>query len=283
MNVSPRKLIINADDLGMHPAIDHAIAMLAGAGVVSSASLLVLGQPDRDMIAHLDARGINLGLHLDFTSSLFHSRLSGKSRSVYAVMADAWGGRLQPQQAQAIVRDQLEQFQDIAGRMPDFVDGHEHIHQFPVIRQALIDVLSNLDPARRVFIRDTRSSCWRGMKAAIIGMLGAPALAAMTAQTGYRCNTDFLGVYDLSGKADLPGLWRDWLASLPAQGALAMCHPALHSGAGEPSLAPFRLREYRFLSSAQFSDLLAEHGVQVVNWQTALGDDDDRLPDRPHG
>ncbi|WP_228892644.1 ChbG/HpnK family deacetylase [Pseudoduganella aquatica] len=257
-----RRLIINADDIGMHPAIDQGVAALAEQGVVTSASIMALGRPDRDALATLRRYGVNLGLHLDFTSAMAHARY-GHRRGVGATIAATWARRMPPQQARTVVLGQLHRFGELTGAMPAFIDGHEHVHQFPVIREALMEVLAAGGGHAAVFLRDTRPRRWRGAKAALIGALGAAELARQARRLGLRSNGDFLGVYDLSGQADLPALWRGWLASIAPAGALAMCHPA----AAHPALEQFRRREFRFLGSTQFADMLAEFQVQPACWE----------------
>jgi predicted glycoside hydrolase/deacetylase ChbG (UPF0249 family) len=258
-----RRLIINADDIGMHPAIDCGVAALAGKGLVTSASIMALGRPDRDSLAALRSHGVCLGLHLDFTSAMAHARY-GHRRGVAATIAAAWARRLAPHEARAVVRGQLHRFGELTGAMPAFIDGHEHVHQFPVIREALLEVLDGCRQREALFLRDTRPRHWRGAKAALIGALGAATLARKARRQGLRSNRDFLGVYDLSPAADLAALWRGWLASA-SPGSLAMCHP----GAPHAALEPFRQKEFDFLASTQFADLLAEFQIETAGWDAA--------------
>ncbi|GAB2840228.1 ChbG/HpnK family deacetylase [Pseudoduganella ginsengisoli] len=260
-NAAP--LIINADDVGMHPAIDDAVIELAQRGIVTSASVMSLGRPARAAIEALHSADAGLGLHLDFTSALAHAAYSNAA-TLPGVMVAAWMRTLKPERVRTIIAAQLDRFCQLTGRPPVFVDGHEHVHQFPMIRDALLDVLAASRYGAGVHIRDTRPQRWRGAKAAIIGLLGARALHRRARIAGHSANRDFLGVYDLSSGADLAVLWRKWLRSVPPQGALAMCHPALprHSH----SLEPFRLREYAWLSSPEFAALLQECRVTPAHW-----------------
>jgi predicted glycoside hydrolase/deacetylase ChbG (UPF0249 family) len=264
-----RTLILNADDIGLHPAVDQAVAQLAGSGIVTSASILTLAAPQHDALTHMREHGIDLGLHLDFTSALANRRYR-TTRSVASTIVEAWSGRFDATQARAIVRDQLDRFGVITGHAPHFIDGHEHVHQLPVIRRALLDVLAEQKLAPQIFIRNPVPRRWRGAKAALIGMLGARSMARQAQHAGHRCNTDFFGVYDLRRNVDLPALWQGWLASIRGSGALAMCHPAASAQVGDTQAAPFRLREFQFLSSARFGELLAQYSIATGTWQHAL-------------
>jgi len=261
-----KTLILNADDVGMHPAVDSAVLRLAEAGVIRSASVMALGKPDPDAMRGLRNLGVELGLHLDVSSAMAAQRY-GTSQRIGTIIAMAYSRRLDARQVRAIVDDQLQQFHDKTGGPPLFIDGHEHVHQLPVIREALIDAVRAHHPQQRPFIRSTLASRWRGTKAAIIGMLGARSLARQARKAGCLSNHDFCGVYDLRKPAALAPLWRGWLASMPPQGTLAMCHPAVAGGSVADS---FRLREYQFLSSAAFADMLGQYNTSVVGWKAAL-------------
>jgi len=261
-----RTVIINADDVGLHPAVDEAVARLAEIGVVTSASVMTLGRPDAGTLRTCARYGVDLGLHLDFTSDMANRRYRA-ARTIGSLILETWCGRLDAHRARDIVADQLQRFLALTGAAPAFVDGHEHAHQLPVIRDALLAVLRE-HGCGATFIRSTRPRRWRGAKAALIGLLGARRLEAQARHAGHRCNSDFCGVYNLREDARLEALWRTWLQTMPQRGALAVCHPATP---GMDGGADFRVREYRFLSSTAFDDLLRRHDTTTTNWAGAAG------------
>lgn len=264
-----RRFILNADDVGMHPEVDAAVMRLAESGIVSSASVMTLMPADADVLRVLQHGGIDLGLHLDLTSTAAAQRY-GFSSSVGTLLARSYARQLGRQQVRHIIDEQLQRFCELAGRMPVFIDGHEHVHQFPGLRDALMDVIAGLPAQQRPFLRDTRPRSWRGPKAAVIGMLGASALTTRARELACVCNTDFFGVYPLQNEVDLDGLWRGWLQTMPAHGALVMCHPATSVFA--PGNA-FRLREYLFLSSVRFAEMRYQYSAEIVGWRAALGNE----------
>jgi predicted glycoside hydrolase/deacetylase ChbG (UPF0249 family) len=256
-----RRVIINADDIGMHPAIDHGVAELAELGIITSASVMALGAPDPLALDVMRRCGVSLGLHLDFTSQMVPN-----GRSLPRLMLAAWTRQLDPSVLRNQIHHQLERFCHLTGQWPDFIDGHEHVHQFPGIRDVLCQVLRNL--AQGIAVRDTRSLVWRGKKAAVIGALGASALARQAQRAGAATNDDFFGVYGLQDNAPLGALWRGWLASLSDEGtALGMCHPALPTDRDNA----FRTAEYRFLTSSSLRALLTEFRVAPVPWPVSTG------------
>jgi len=261
-----RKLIINADDIGMHAAVDHAAMALVETGVVTSVSVMALGHPMGDAIRMFRGYGADIGLHLDLTSAMANIR-HDTNETISSLILKAYRGQLNLQQTQDIVRSQIQQFSDKVGMLPAFIDGHEHVHQLPIVRDALMKVLGEMPHDFRPYVRCTRPQHWRGSKAALIGLLGAKSLRDSAASIGCLYNTDFLGVYDFSDKR-IAQLWHRWLQTVPDVGALLMCHPGLQGQNGDND---FRQREYRLLASVEFEDMLSHYGVLPSSWQETVG------------
>lgn len=260
-----KAIIINADDIGSHPAIDAAVADLVEIGIVTSASVMALGRIDQDALRTYRRYGIDLGLHLDMTSDMANRRYRTEY-NVHKLLLQAWSGRLRYVSARAVVREQLLRFTETTGQWPTFVDGHEHIHQFPIIRDALLDELEST--GIRPCLRNTGSQRWRGVKAAVIGALGANAMMRAASSRGHVANTDFFGVYDFRRHDRIAAYWTAWLDGAPERGGLAMCHPSRETLITEPG---FRIDEYTFLMSAQFDDLLRQFDTTKAGWtQSAI-------------
>lgn len=255
-----REVIINADDLGLAASVDAAIVDLASRGIVTAASLMSLYAPAQADLAELARQRISLGLHLDLTSAAACSRYAC-ARPLRRLIAASWCRRLDRCELKAAVREQLDRFCQRVGAAPAFVDGHEHVHQFPMIRDALLEALAELAPTPRPYLRYTQTRVWRGGKAASIAALGAGTLRRMGSAAGYAGNADFAGVYALDREVPLDQCWNAWLAQLPRHGGLLMCHPGTDAAQGA-----FRLREYRYLTSAAFRDTLMRHAVRPVAW-----------------
>lgn len=267
----PRKIIINADDIGMHPTIDAAALLLAEHGVVTSASVMALAKPDKFAINAFKELKTDLGLHLDFTSDIANARYK-TSRDISVMIMSTYCRLTDMAKLRSIIRDQFDRFCDVTGHEPRFVDGHEHVQQLPMVRTALADVLKERNLVRKIYFRNPISRRWRGSKAALIGMLGAAVMEKQMRALGCLCNTDFFGVYDFRKEVDLGALWHQWLSSLSGDGALAMCHPAAgnHQSLGDTQGLSFRLAELKFLSSAQFQDLLGQYSIEPASWGEAL-------------
>jgi hypothetical protein len=263
---SGRRLILNADDYAMDAAVDDAILALAERKVVTAASAMVLSPRWREAAAALSSRLVDVGLHFDltspFTTGLYGMRLA-------RLIADSHTRRLDEAQLRQAVETQLDLFEDAVGRPPDFVDGHQHVHQLPGVRTALIEGLARRygQSAGRIGVRICKPRRWRGMKAEVIGALGAKRLASLATRGGHAINSDFVGVYNFSGDTRLSAQWQQWLATLQGEAPLAMCHIAASGPAREDDpIRKQRLKEFAWLGSDEFQELCAASSVTLSRW-----------------
>lgn len=262
--------ILNADDYACSPEVDAAVIDLAGRGVVTATSAMVLSPRWPAAARRLDGVKLDAGLHLDFTSAS-----NAAPQPVSRLIARSWLGMLEREAVRKHIVGQCDRFEAAMGRPPVFVDGHEHVHQFPLIRALLTETLATRYGANAPFVRVCRPRCWRGLKAAIIGALGAEVLASLLAENNIAGNTDFAGVYDLRAGADLPGLWRGWLSGLAGPRPLLMCHVAMPTAtpsaeARSDTIFAARLAEYAWLASRDFNQLCTDLDMQPVRWAAAV-------------
>lgn len=102
-----RRLIINADDLGLSRGVNDGILEAHANGVVTSASLMV-GRPaaqDAALRAREHPR-LSIGLHFDDDESDLDD----------------------PQVLVRAFSTQLDRFRELVGRGPSHVDSHHHVH-----------------------------------------------------------------------------------------------------------------------------------------------------------
>lgn len=257
------RLAICADDYGLSGGGDEAIAQLVAAGRLSAFSCLVDAPHFRAGAAaasQLAARA-DVGLHLNFTES-FGER--APRFGLGGFIARAYLGLLDPAVVRAEIARQLEVFEDACGFAPQHVDGHQHIQQLPCIRRELLAELAKRPAGRRPWLRIATPARGRlGLKPAILGALGARALARAAAREGFATNAHLLGVYDFGGTAaDYLARLERWIA-LARDGDLLMTHPGTGAAPTDP-IAAAREREYAVLGGAEFGRMLARRGVEVA-------------------
>ncbi len=262
-----RPLLLCADDFGLTPGIAQAIAGLVRAGRLGAFSCLANGpawRQDAGLVAGLRAQA-RAGLHFNLT----------EGRPLSPALARHWPqlpslGRLLlaahlRRLPRAAVADELaaqwQAFVDASGGPPDFIDGHQHVHHLPGVRQALLAWLQR----HPVPVRSTARLGGPGgrLKRWVIEHSGGRALARELRQRGLPHNPLLLGAYDF--QAGYRPLMQAWLAQVPAGGALLFCHPGQASPGDAPDpIAAARQRELAYLGSEAFAADLRAAGVVLA-------------------
>ena len=137
-----RALIVNADDFGLTRGVSAGILAAHRHGIVTSTTVLVTANPDREQLAEARAAGLGLGLHVNLT----HGRPLTRGRS----LVDAGGGfvrdpgRAAARAAAADVRVEVEaqiaRFEKLVGGPPTHLDTHHHVGLHSPVREVVLDV-----------------------------------------------------------------------------------------------------------------------------------------------
>ncbi|MCG6207808.1 ChbG/HpnK family deacetylase [Rhodopseudomonas sp. HC1] len=276
---APRRIWLCADDYGMSPGVNRAIRDLIARHRINATSVMMVGHAiDRDEVrALIDVAAANpdcaIGLHATLTApfsplTMHYHPLHG---GIFLPLGRKLRGTLLRRHDRAIIATeltaQLEAFAERFGRMPDYVDGHQHVQLFPQVRDAFVDVVKTLAPDAWV------RQCGRSQPLA--RRLGSPkpllldALSApfrhRAARAGLAFNPGFSGAYDFARDSDFESLMASFLDGLPDRG-LVMCHPGFVDDV-LISLDPFtgqREREHAFLAGDRFPALLDAHNVALL-------------------
>jgi predicted glycoside hydrolase/deacetylase ChbG (UPF0249 family) len=176
--------------------------------------------------------------------------------------------RLDRARLEAEIAAQLVAFRKAFGRAPDYVDGHQHIHVFPQIGDALVRVIKREAPQawlRQCGRAATAPKSLADPKGFILDALSA-RLRRFADRNGVRTNPAFAGTYSFRPDADFSRLFGEFLDGLP-DGGLLMCHPGKvdHELRQLDPLTDLREREYAFFLSERFPRLLAERGYALAH------------------
>ena len=143
------KLIaVNSDDAGLHPGTDQAILKCARDGIVRNATVIINGPTAGDFIARANGDGLETGLHINLTHGLAMagpaSTLTDEGGNFLQPKSVIWqramSGQMDSRQVWAEIKAQIETFYEMGGR-PLHVDGHNHVHLFPQVREVLAEML----------------------------------------------------------------------------------------------------------------------------------------------
>jgi predicted glycoside hydrolase/deacetylase ChbG (UPF0249 family) len=260
--VNARTFTVGIDDFGLHEGINAAALELARAGRATAISCLVGAPSWRHGVSRLrevDPRAVDVGLHLDLTEFPLHA----PRRGLPWLIAAALSRQLDELALRDEVRRQLDAFEYALGRAPSHVDGHQHVHQLPQVREVLVAALVE----RHGFppwLRDTRRPAGEVRpKPWLIEQLGASGLRRLARAAGLAQNAHLLGVYAFSASpAAYEAHLVRWLREA-RPGDLLMCHASAACDAPDPIIAA-RRNEHRTLSSAWFTEQLAKEGLTIA-------------------
>lgn len=270
-STAPRRIVLCADDYGLSPGVNKAILELISRGRINATSVMTVAPAfDRASTTALQdaARSGNcrIGLHLTLTAPFrpltmhFQPLRSDTFLPLSQLLRASLLRRLDREMLRAEISAQLTAFERMFGRLPDYVDGHQHAHAFPQIRDAFVDVIANAVPAAWIRQCGRVAGAKRSaadLKSLTLDMLSS-GLRKQAAKRGIAFNPAFAGAYDFSREPDFAGLFAGFLEGLP-EGGLVMCHPGFvdETLAALDPLTEQREREFAFLASDAFPELLA--------------------------
>ena len=271
--MSARRLIVNADDLGLHPGINAGIFRAHHEGIVTSASLCpngaafddavqgLRGAPRLDVGIHLTVVGSEVPLSPDLPTLAPGGRLPHTFAQLFRRLAL---GRVRREEIVAEMSAQVARALD-AGLAVSHLDSHQHVHLHPTILPLVLEVarrfrIGALRAARRVVPV-------RGMRAALLGMLSWPASARSRA-AGMRTPDTFVGADD-SGRLDEARLTR-LIADLRPGTSELLCHPGQGTGEIAARYDDWGFRwdeEMQALTSAAARGSLTRAGVTLTTYR----------------
>jgi chitin disaccharide deacetylase len=278
-DAAPRRIWLCADDYGLSDGVNRAIRELIDGGRLNATSVMVVGPAiGRDAVAALQdvaaksprcAIGLHATLTAPFRPLTMHFRPTdgGMFLPFPKLLRAGLLRRLDPEMIHAELMVQLASFQDLFGRAPDFVDGHQHAQLFPQARDAFLRAVKQAAP--EAWVRQG------GRMQPLAQRLGAPKALVLdllssqfrkrAVRAGVPFNPAFAGAYDFSGQPDFGALMGGFLDGLP-DGGLVMCHPGFvdETLISLDPLTTQREAEHAFLASDRFPPLLAANNVTLV-------------------
>lgn len=271
----PLPIVLCADDYGLSPAVGEGIRVLASNGRLSAISCLTTTphwRPEAILLRSLPSSSVSVGLHLNFTlgsplGPMPQLTPDGRFPPLPFLLVKAFAKRLDGGEIAEEIDRQLARFKECFGRLPDFIDGHEHVHQLPGIRQCLLRAVTAM--ANRPWVRCTALSTadlWSHRTAlpgaCIISALGH-GFRRLCRTHGFRSNAGFAGIRRFASEPPYAVLFQRFLARATAQ-TLIMCHPGLleETNAGSPRHpSTARAEECAFLASDAVPEILRAHRI----------------------
>ncbi|MFC1570614.1 carbohydrate deacetylase [Candidatus Omnitrophota bacterium] len=137
-----KKLIINADDVGLSSAINEGIVECLAKGSVTGVSIISCGKRFQEACALLrDAGKLEVGVHLTLTGRFAPYTRTGSTileeggvfpQSYFNFMARYYQGGVRPEHVYLELANQIHKVTEEGLRITH-IDSHEHVHMFPKV------------------------------------------------------------------------------------------------------------------------------------------------------
>jgi chitin disaccharide deacetylase len=235
-----KKITLCADDFGMTTSINQGILNLVENSRLSAISCMT-NYPawfkDIEKLRPYNKRP-DLGLHFNIKKPLIQT-ISGSYLRI-----------LSKKNIEKELHQQVDNFIKGLQQAPAYIDGHQHIHALPVIR----DIVTRFSENHNIPIRITENS-QQYFKAKVINTLGGKKTARLIKQKNLAYNHDLLGIYPFNQSENYRELFCQWLEK-SKEGSLIMCHPGV--------LERSRENELNYLLSQNFIDDLKKYQCQIL-------------------
>ena len=248
-----KRLIVNADDFGRTHGINAGVLESHLAGIVTSATVMVLEPAAEDGISRAIARAprLGLGLHFAVTGGALPAAEPGRLPTLlvggrFARTPETLPREIPPEEIRRELDAQILLFEKLAGRPPSHLDSHHHSALHPSIEPVFVEV------ARE-----------RGLP---VRASSAEALIVLRA-AGVRTPDYFRdGFYGAGATAEN---LRTTLTSLPDGTSELMCHPGYPDDEllAASTYAHERERELALLCDPELPVLLAREEIERIDFR----------------
>lgn len=271
------RLIINADDFGLTPGVNRAIAELHQAKALTSATLMANGAAFEDAVAIARANPtLGIGCHVVLTDGIPVSHpqsiptlLGADGRKFRPSLVDFLQALLRGTiREEDIEREAIAQVQKLqrAGINVTHLDTHKHTHLFPTVTRPLLHLAERCSIGA---IRNPFEQRWslalghgnrfRRLQVKLLGSLKTQFERQPQIRNAQVQTTDGTMGISATGDLDAPTL-RQILHALPAKGTFELCcHPGYNDSVLD--LVTTRLRAHR---EVEHNALLAEVPAMVL-------------------
>lgn len=278
-----KQIILCADDYAQTAAISQGIIKLLEQKRLSATSCLT-SSPYWPTHAHWLLPFINqadIGLHFNLTegpalAEIPNTAKRGQFNKLSILLLKALFHRIKPAEIAVEFSHQLEQFIAAFGRLPNFIDGHQHVLHLPVIRDAILTSYQKLLKSNKTYMRSVSvDNLWQllqgrsRLKRTIIQLTGAGTFKRELTKHKIPHNTSFAGVYNFAKAKKYSKIFPEFLKTI-GNGGLVMCHPSLKSTDTSDPLYSGRHFEYEYFASEQFLLDCKAYDVQLIRFVDIL-------------
>lgn len=271
-----RRIVLCADDYALSPGVSAGIRELISTGRINATSVMTIfpefQQEAKKLQETKSPKPFQIGLHVTLT---------GNFNPLSATPIDTLNGRLPMQQqtwppfgyfridpvaVKIEVKAQLKKFIDAFQRLPDYVDGHQHVQLMPGIRGPFLEAVKEYAP--KAWVRQCARArlldeVLADSKGGIFAFLNY-GFRAKARLLNLKYNSAFTGAYDYSVPRDFAPLFAHFIRGLP-EGGVVMCHPGYldETLKSRDTLTDQREKELIFLLGDDMPRVLAQADVTL--------------------
>ena len=279
-----KRIKLCADDYGMNKPVNEAILSLVKTGrlnAVSCMSTMTMLAPYADELLEAvftTPHRVDIGLHLTFTEYEPLTELpslveNDKFPEIGKLIIKSHLRQIKIEEIKREITAQFKKFEEIFGCKPDFVDGHQHAHILPIIRDALFEVAKEHLPQNgwmRLCHQPISSILKTGIslpRSLIISTLSRP-MKNLLQKHNIKSNDLFLGINDFNPQDYYRAQMQAWLKlAYDFNGeTLIMCHPGMKPESNSMIHDPIASRrpdELNYLTSDEFMEDLADNNITL--------------------
>ncbi len=270
----PACLIINADDFGLTPGINRAIAELHDAGAITSATLMADGPAFDDAVALAKGRpALSIGCHIVLVDGMpaaapesIPSLIGADGKSFRASLAEfvfaTLAGRIHEDEVEREALAQVQKLQR-AGIDVTHLDTHKHTHLFSTIARPLLHLAEccSIGAVRNPFEHpwSMQGSLRRRLQVHLLRRFRIQFYALPQIRSHAVATTDGTIGISATGDLDAAPLQRT-LSSIPEGTWELVCHPGYNDE--DLSAVNTRLREERNVERTALLDLIPHLSAQ---------------------
>ena len=258
------KVIICADDFGQNEPISQGIINLVKAKKLNAVSCMTNTSAWTTCAHELtNYSDCQWGLHFNLTHGMplsdeWKKCYNNSLPSLKSLIIKTQCRLLKKEVIYAELQAQYQQFVQLAGFVPKFIDGHQHIQQFPQIRDVLLDFINNLDNKPSWIRLSTAGQQYLKpwWKYTALWLLGGRKFSKQLKINSIKHNSNLLGVYDFSSALPYENHFKYFLEQIQAN-SIIMCHPGLASEDEQDPIRHQRFKEYKFFKLADYKFIIS--------------------------
>jgi len=271
-----RRVIINADGLGIDEPRSRGILEAHRKGVVTSTTVLANSLQLETLAACVrESPRLGVGVHLNLTEGpavLSHSRTLANRQGQFPGKAEArrrlMEGRMEPEEIQAEFDLQIRRIRD-AGIEPSHLDSLDHIHLYPGVMQALCWAAKRHGIEKVRLPREPVPAPGSVPSQIYWEMIRYQGLVSRAAETltagGMRTTEHFRGIA-LTGGMHFDR-FLDVLARLPEGTTEVMVHPGHRDPGGKSFPSEDRQKELNILTDPETRKAIEGYEIELITFR----------------